>query len=88
VRVGRPWRGSDDRTTATAAIATAPAIAQDYPALQAADIYAVIAYYLRHQDEVVAYLERRTQQAAATRREFQELFPSVGLRERLQDRLR
>ena len=63
-------------------------IAQDYPSLQTADIYAVVAYYLRHQDEVAAYLERRERRADAVRREFQALFPSTGLRERLQSRLR
>ena len=63
-------------------------IVQDYPSLQTADIYAVIAYYLRHQDEVAAYLGRREQQADAVRRKFQALFPSTGLRERLQSRLR
>lgn len=63
-------------------------IAQDYPSLQVADIYAVIAYYLRHQDEVTAYLEQRERQAEAVRRKFQTLFPSAGLRERLQNRLR
>ena len=63
-------------------------IAQDYSSLHVADIYAVIAYYLRHQDEVEAYLERRDQQAVAVRRKFQALFPSAGLRERLQNRLR
>ena len=63
-------------------------IAQDYSSLQPADIYSVIAYYLRHQDEVAAYLERRAQRADAVRRKFEELFPSAGLRERLQNRLR
>ncbi len=63
-------------------------IAQDYSSLQAADIYAVIAYYLRHQGEVMAYLDRRQQQAEAVRQQFQALFPSAGLRERLQSRLR
>src|ERR1700704_4783372 len=63
-------------------------IAQDYSSLQVADIYAVIAYYLRHQNEVAAYLERREQQVDSVRRKFQALFPSAGLRERLQSRLR
>jgi len=63
-------------------------IAQDYSSLQVADIYAVIAYYLRHQNEVAAYLGRREQQTESVRRKFQALFPSEGLRERLQSRLR
>ena len=63
-------------------------IAQDYPSLQAADIYAVITYCLRHQGEVAAYLQQRERQADAVRQKFRELFPSTGLRERLQSRLR
>ena len=31
-------------------------IVQDYPALELNDIYAVVTYYLRHRDEVVAFL--------------------------------
>src|ERR1700692_2150318 len=31
-------------------------IAQDFPALRLDDIYAVLTYYLRHRDEVEAYL--------------------------------
>ena len=63
-------------------------IAQDYSSVQTADIYAVIAYYLRHQEEVEAYLERRRAEAEEVRREFKERFPSDGLRERLLSRLR
>jgi uncharacterized protein (DUF433 family) len=40
---------------------TAPeAIAQRYPSATLADIYAVIAYYLRHRQEVEAYLAARS----------------------------
>lgn len=63
-------------------------MAQDYSVLQAADVYAVIGYYLRHRDEVDAYLSRRRQEARALREEAEKLFPSAGLKERLQSRLR
>ena len=43
--------------------ATPEAIAQRYPTATLADIYAVIAYYLRHRQEVDAYLAEREQQA-------------------------
>src|SRR5262245_9897947 len=43
--------------------ATPEAIAQRYPTATLADIYAVIAYYLRHRQEVEAYLEEREQRA-------------------------
>jgi len=63
-------------------------IAQDYSSLEPADIYAVVAYYLRHRGDVEVYLERRREQARAVREEFQARFPSDGLKERLQKRLR
>src|SRR5687768_13732941 len=41
--------------------ATPETIVQQYPTTTLSDIYAVIAYYLRHRDEVAAYLcERET----------------------------
>jgi uncharacterized protein (DUF433 family) len=39
--------------------ATPETIVQMYPTLQLPDVYAVITYYLRHRDEVKAYLEMR-----------------------------
>ena len=43
--------------------ATPEAITQSYPTATLADIYAVIAYYLRHREEIEAYLAEREQQA-------------------------
>lgn len=63
-------------------------IAQDYSSLDTADIYAAIAYYLRHRDEVEEYLQPRRRVAEAVREEFRELFPAEGLRQRLESRLR
>ena len=39
--------------------ATPEAIAQRYPAVTLADIYAVIAYYLRHREDMHTYLLNR-----------------------------
>ena len=66
--------------------ASAEEIAEDYP-LRLDDVYAVITYYLRHQEEVRAYLERRRQHAEAVRRENEARFDHWGLRERLLARL-
>jgi len=41
----------------------AEVIAHCYPTLQLADVYAVIAYYLRHKEEVDAYVARREKEA-------------------------
>ncbi len=63
--------------------ATAEEIAQQYPSLRLADVYAVIGYYLRHQSEVAAYLEERRQQMIEARRENEARFDPAGVRERL-----
>lgn len=46
-------------------------IVQQYPALALADVYAVIAYYLRHVDEVDKYLSGRELQAQIAGRRVQ-----------------
>lgn len=43
--------------------ATPEGIAQRYPTATLTDIYGVIAYYLRHQPEMEAYLKTRDRQA-------------------------
>ena len=61
-------------------------ITDDYP-LQLDDVYAVITYYLRHREEVQAYLEKRRRHADAVRRENEARFDQRGLRARLLARL-
>jgi uncharacterized protein (DUF433 family) len=48
--------------------ATPEAIVKRYSTLALPDVYAVIAYYLRHPGEVEAYLDRREQAAEDARR--------------------
>ena len=43
-------------------------IAQRYPSATLADIYAVVAYYLRHRTDIEAYLADREQRAQEVRR--------------------
>jgi len=47
--------------------ATAEEIVNRYPSLNLADVYATIAFYLKHQSEVEAYLQQRQQQAQKIR---------------------
>ena len=47
--------------------ATPETIVQRYSTLKLPEAYAVVAYYLRHQDEVEAYLARREQKAEEVR---------------------
>jgi uncharacterized protein (DUF433 family) len=59
-------------------------IVHAYPALQLADVYAVIAYHLRHKEEVQDYLEQREGQAKALRREIESRQPArAALRAKL-----
>lgn len=55
-----------------------------YSTLQLPDVYAVIAYYLRHRDEVNEYLRRREAEADALQQEIERHQPGRGeLRARL-----
>src|SRR5207237_1211471 len=63
--------------------ATVEQILCNYDTLRASDVYFTIGYYLRHREEVDAYLEQRQQEAEELRRENERRFPSDGLRERL-----
>lgn len=67
--------------------ATAEEIAQKYPTVSLADIYATIAYYLNHRPEIERYLEEQERISEEVRRENEARFNSVGIRERLMARL-
>jgi uncharacterized protein (DUF433 family) len=51
-------------------------IVNSFPTLRLADVYAVIAYYLRHKDTVDDYLRKREVEAAALRREIESRQPN------------
>jgi uncharacterized protein (DUF433 family) len=63
--------------------ATAEEIVQDYPPVSLPDVYAVIAYYLRHRSEVEEYLAKRERDHAELRREIEGRPEYQDLRERL-----
>jgi uncharacterized protein (DUF433 family) len=54
-----------------------------YDTLVLADVHAVIAYYLRHRDEVQAYLKRRKEEAEVLRAKIEGEHPRVGREELL-----
>jgi uncharacterized protein (DUF433 family) len=58
-------------------------IVHQYTSLSLADVYAVIGYYLRHRDEVDAYLRTRTGQRAKVRAENESRHDPRGVRHRL-----
>ena len=68
--------------------ASAEQIVDQYPALELADVHAVIAYYLRHMAEVDQYIWRRLHEAEQLREEIEPRFGRAGIRERLLARYR
>ena len=62
---------------------SAETIQQQYPSLSTADVYAAIAYYLRHRKEVDLYLTRQSDLWANERRDWNSR--SGALVQRLRD---
>jgi uncharacterized protein (DUF433 family) len=58
-------------------------IVMSYPALDLADVYAVVNYYLYNRPEVDAYLREREAEAGRIREENEKRFPPAGIRDRL-----
>lgn len=58
-------------------------IVRQFDVLHLDDVYAVLAYYLRHREAVDAYLREREAAAAALRAEVESRCPPDGLRTRL-----
>ncbi|MFL6194174.1 MAG: DUF433 domain-containing protein [Thermoanaerobaculia bacterium] len=58
-------------------------IHEAYPTVSLADVYAVIAYYLRHQEEVEEYIKEQRREAEEVRRQDEARYDRQGIRERL-----
>lgn len=54
-----------------------------YDTLALADVYAVIAYFLRHRDEVRAYLKRREEEAETLKAKIEAGSPPISREELL-----
>lgn len=83
VRVGSSRVTLTSVVSAFRAGATAEQIAQQYPSVQLADVYAVVTYYLRHHVEVDAYLRTHEAEEDAVRTVNESRFDPTGIRERL-----
>lgn len=83
VRVAKTRITLDTVVTAFLEGCTPEEIGEQYSSLQISDIYLVIGYYLRHQNEVQAYLAKRQHQAAIVQQETEQRFYPIGLRDRL-----
>jgi uncharacterized protein (DUF433 family) len=58
-------------------------MARAYDTLKLADVHAVVAYYLRHREEVRAYLKRRGEEAEVLRVKIEAERPRVSQEELL-----
>lgn len=83
VRVGGTRVTLDTVVVAFQEGATAEEIVYQYPSLNLADVYAVIAYYLQRRPEVEAYLRQRQGQADEVQKQNEARFDPHGIRERL-----
>jgi uncharacterized protein (DUF433 family) len=63
--------------------ASAEEIVEQYSSLDLGDVYAALAYYLRHRPEVDEYLEEGRRRSAAVQAENEARFDPRGLRDRL-----
>ena len=63
--------------------ATPEGIVDSFNTLHLADVYSVLGYYLRHEAEVKAYLEKERKEGEALRQEIETKLPTNLLRERL-----
>ena len=83
VRVGGTRITLDTIVAAFSQGATAEEITHQYPSLHLADVYAVIAYYLRRREAVESYLQHRQKEADNTRKQNESRFDPKGVRDRL-----
>jgi uncharacterized protein (DUF433 family) len=83
VRVAKTRVTLDTVVTAFLEGCTPEEIVEQYPSLQLSDIYLVIGYYLRHRDEVHAYLAERQRQTTVVQQEAEQRFNPIGVRDRL-----
>lgn len=70
------WRGNTPET-----------ITMQYSSLSLDDVYLAIGYYLRHREEIDAYLREQEAEAEAFRREYEAKHPPTLTREVLMARL-
>ena len=83
VRVGGTRITLDTIVAAFSQGATAEEITHQYPSLNLADVYTVIAYYLRRREEVESYLQYRQKDADSIRKQNESRFDPNGVRDRL-----
>jgi uncharacterized protein (DUF433 family) len=86
VRVGETRVTLDTVVLAFQEGATAEEIVHQYPALDLADVYRVISYYLYRRADVEVYLRERAEMADRVHQENENHFDPQGMRDRLLSR--
>ena len=66
--------------------ATPEEIRDEFPTLELADVYDVVAYYLRHREDVDRYLDQQAKTFRDVAEHVKNRFPQEGIRARLLDR--
>jgi uncharacterized protein (DUF433 family) len=88
IRVGKTRVTLDTLVAAFDRGDTPEEIARNYDALSLTEVYQAIGYYLAHQTEVDAYLERRRAHRASVQKEVEAHHKPNGIRARLLARRR
>ena len=83
IRVGGTRITLDTIVAAFSQGATAEELTYQYPSLHLADVYAVIAYYLRQREAVESYLQHRQKSADSIRKQNESRFDPDGVRDHL-----
>lgn len=83
IRIGRTRVTLDVIVSVFDAGATPEEIVQQYPSLDLATTYAVVAHVLQHRAEVDHYLAKRQKDALVVRQENERRFDPSGIRQRL-----
>ncbi len=83
VRVGGTRVTLDTIVTAFQQGAAAEEIAEQYPTVMLSDVYAAITFYLRHRDEVDAYLAEGCRQSDLLRQNQEAKYNRGEIRNRL-----
>ncbi len=86
------WRVSGTKVTLDSLIysfrqgSSAETIADQFDAVPLADIYLILGHYLKNQEEVDGYLQEQRKSADAIRQQWEQQYPTHGLRDRLLSR--
>ncbi|MGL5940709.1 MAG: DUF433 domain-containing protein [Waterburya sp.] len=86
IRIGQSRVTLDSLLAAYHSGFTPEEIAFQYSVLHLEEIYAAIAYYLSHRQEIDNYLDERRQRTQQQRNQFAQQYNLADLRERLSDR--